>query len=174
MKSIVIEEWKPVVGYEGLYEISNLGRVKSLTKWQGNKHIFSEHIIKPTDNGHGYMIVSLRKEGKRKSHYVHRLVATEFIENYKNYKYVNHIDYDKTNNKVNNLEWCTQKQNIIHSIPRMRHRKSITHTNTGEKYISFRKSKNVYRITINKKEYKTVKTLEEAIKMRDAILKEVV
>lgn len=167
------EIWKDVIGYEGLYQVSNLGRVKSLKKWDVNKKIFvsEENILKPSDNGNGYLIVGLRKERKRKNHYVHRLVAFAFVENVNNDNYVNHIDYDLRNNNANNLEWCTQKENVHHSVNRMRHRKSVTHTNTGERYIYYRKSQNVYRVVVDHHEYPPCGTLEDATKKRDEILK---
>jgi len=87
---------------------------------------------------------------------------------------VNHIDFNRDNNNVNNLEWCTPKQNTYHSRENMKKQKTKTNSNTGEKYITYSKSRNKYRIIINKKEYKATNTLEEAILKRNAILKEVV
>ena len=157
------EEWKDIVGFEGLYKVSTLGRVKSLRK---NK------IMNFTTRS-GYNVLNLRKEGKRYSKQVHRLVAEAFIENPQNKPIVNHKDTNRKNNNVNNLEWCTQKENVLFSAYKMRHRKTISHTNTGEKYIYYRKSNNTYRIVIDGKEYKSRKTLSEAIKVRDTIINEV-
>ena len=101
------EYWKPVVGYEGLYEVSNWGRVKSLK-------FGKEKILKPSKNKktkHGYLQVALWKNGQYKRYYVHRLVAEAFIDNPNNYKEVNHKDENKTNNVVSNLEWCDRKYN---------------------------------------------------------------
>ena len=84
------------------------------------------------------------------------------------------IDFNTKNNKINNLEWCTQKENVEHSICNMKHRKSITHSNTNEKYITYRKKTKRYRLTIDKKEYESFKTLKEAIKKRDEILNETI
>lgn len=166
------ECWKDVKGYEGTYQISNTGRVKSLKKWDVSKrkYIDKETILTPTDNGYGYLVVSLRKKTKRKSHYVHRLVAEAFVSNPKGMPYVNHVDYDKRNNNHSNLEWCNQKDNVLHSAERMKHPKTITHSNTGEKYISKRKDR--FRITIAKKEYGTCSSIEEAVMKRDKIIKE--
>lgn len=173
-----MEVWKDIKNYEGLYQISNCGNVRSLKKWSGNKHlkkwIDEISILKGTDNGKGYLIVGLKKEGIRKNFFIHRLVATYFLENPLNKKVVNHKDFNKHNNNVNNLEWVTQKENVNYSIESMKHKKSVTHSNTNEKYISFRASKAVYRVIIDKKEYGTYKTLEDAIKKRDSILKEVI
>ena len=98
------EYWKPVVGYEGLYEVSNWGRVKSLK-------FGKEKILKPSKNKKGYLHVVLCKENILKNFLVHRLVAEAFIPNPNNYKEVNHKDEDKSNNIVTNLEWCDRKYN---------------------------------------------------------------
>lgn len=164
------EIWKDIAGYEGLYQISNQGRVKSLKRWDVNKKAFvdDESILHPTGNGYGYMIVGLRKETRKTNHYVHRLVADAFVSNPNGHTYVNHLDYNKQNNDASNLEWCSQKENMQHSRDRMKHPKMITHSNTGERYIT--KSGNRYRVTINKKEYRSCRNLEDAIKKRDEIL----
>lgn len=168
------EIWKDIKGYEGLYQVSNKGNVKSLDKLI-NQRIIKGKLLKPTDNGNGYLIIGLIKNGTRKNYYIHRLVAEEFLSNVNNKKYVNHINFDKYDNSVENLEWCSQKENVNWSIKNMCHRKNITHSNTNEKYISYRKSNNSYRVTIDKKEYKSCKSLEEAIILRNNILnKEVV
>ena len=99
-----IEIWKPVVGYEGLYEISNMGRVKSI-KFNKEKILF---LQKDKD---GYLRSGLRKMGKLKKYFVHRLVAEAFIPNPNNLPIVNHKDENKQNNCVENLEWCTVKYN---------------------------------------------------------------
>ena len=109
------EEYKDVIGYEGLYQVSNKGNVKSLerTVWNGRGYYkTTERILKSFDDGHGYLQVILWKGGKSKTCKVHRLVAEAFLENTDNLPEVNHIDEDKTNNNVQNLEWCTRKYNI--------------------------------------------------------------
>lgn len=168
------EIWKDIKGYEGLYQVSNLGRVKSLKKWDVNirEYVDTEYILSPSSNGKGYLIVGLRKGTTRKNHYVHRLVASAFVEKPEGCNYVNHIDFDTQNNIATNLEWCTQKDNIHHSAHRMRHRNSYSRTNTGEMYICYRKGR--YRLTIDRKEYPSFATLEEAVKKRDDLLKEVI
>ena len=112
-----IEFWKPVVGYEGLYEISSFGRVKSLPKYVNASHrgfvgkrLLPEKIMKPS-NCFGYLIVALRKDGKYKKIRVHRLVAQAFIPNPENLPCVNHKDENTLNNKIENLEWCTHEYN---------------------------------------------------------------
>ena len=113
-----MEIWKDIKEYEGLYQVSNLGNVKSIERAVKDatreriQHLKSK-IIKPTDNGKGYQIVSLNRNG-RKNKYVHRLVAEAFLDNPKNKKEVNHKDFNKKNNCVDNLEWVSQKENKIH------------------------------------------------------------
>lgn len=103
------EEWRPIKGYEGLYEVSNMGRVKSL-------HFDKEIIRKQVERTNGYMEVNLSKDGTTNVKVVHRLVAIAFIKNPNNYECVNHKDGNKKNNTVDNLEWCTAKENTHHAI----------------------------------------------------------
>lgn len=110
------EMWKPIQGYEGLYEISNLGRIKSLERCvenNGGKQIIKEKILKthPNQYRNNYCQVSLCKDGIVKKHQVHRLVAQAFIKNPNNLPQINHKDENPTNNEVSNLEWCTAKYN---------------------------------------------------------------
>ena len=115
------ELWKNIVGYEGLYQVSNLGRVKSLEREteylykQGGSHTISEKYIKIFKNKHGYLNCFLYKNGKRKCYLVHRLVANAFIPNHDNLPQINHKDENKENNCVENLEWCTNKYNAEYS-----------------------------------------------------------
>ena len=100
------ETWKPVPDYEGLYQISNTGQVKSLKRKK-------EHILKPVPNkNYGYLQVMLVDTQRHyKLHYVHRLVASVFIENPNGYKFVTHIDGDKENNCTENLRWIEKTVN---------------------------------------------------------------
>ncbi len=100
------EIWKDIKGYEGFYQVSNLGRVRSLPRPQTKGGILKPNIR------NGYEAVILCVEGNIRNISVHRLVAKAFIENPKGYKIVNHIDENKLNNNASNLEWCTQSQNI--------------------------------------------------------------
>jgi len=113
------EIWKPIKGYEGYYEISNRGRVKSLERdiWNGHNYYKSKEIImKPAPNSDGYPQIPLCMNGKSTSIAIHRLVAIAFIPNPNNLPMVNHKDGDKTNNLPYNLEWCTNRDNIIHGF----------------------------------------------------------
>lgn len=112
-----MEEWRDIEGYEGLYQVSNLGNVRSLMMWNGHiyKKRIKSYLLSKTKTTTGYWKVELSKNNKKKSHKVHRLVATAFIENSKNKKIINHKDFNPLNNCVDNLEWVTQKENIDYS-----------------------------------------------------------
>lgn len=98
------EVWKDIEGYEGLYKISDKGRVKSIGYGK-------ERILKPANNGRGYLLVGLCKNNEKKHFLVHRIVAQAFIPNPQNLPQVNHQDENPSNNSVENLEWCTAKYN---------------------------------------------------------------
>lgn len=100
------EKWKPIKNYESLYEVSDLGNIKSLKR---------NVILKVRNDKNGYLVINLCKKGKTKTFKVHRLVAHEFIDNPLNKKEINHKDGNKQNNRVNNLEWCSSKENQIHA-----------------------------------------------------------
>ena len=113
------ERWRPIKGFEGRYEVSSLGRVKSLSRAKhipnGEVRLSTEKILKLGKNPCGYCLAFLYKNNKRKAAQVHRLVANAFIDNPNGLRQVNHIDGDKTNNAVSNLEWCSCKDNIRHA-----------------------------------------------------------
>ena len=127
----IIEEWKPVVGYEGLYEVSNLGRVKSL----GNEYSRKEKILKQRKDKYGYLIINIYKEGKIKTCKVHRLVANAFLENPNNYPCVNHIDENPLNNQVDNLEWCTHQYNSNYGTCIQRRAEKLTNRQDQSKQV---------------------------------------
>lgn len=112
------EIWRNIEGYEGLYQISNFGRVKSLRF--GKEKIMKERTI------NCYFAVNLHKDGKKKSYLVHRLVASAFLPNPNNLPQVNHIDEVKTNNRVDNLEWCSAKYNVNYGFRMQRFIESNT------------------------------------------------
>ena len=102
------EVWKDIEGYEGLYQISNLGNVKSL-RYQGRDEA---KVLTPKCNNMGRLWVELRKHGEARQYLIHRLVAFAFIPNPEDYPQINHIDENPKNNIVDNLEWCTGEYNI--------------------------------------------------------------
>ena len=120
------EEWKTAVYdgiiYEGLYKVSNLGRILSLNYRNTGK----PDLMTPIDNGTGYLKIQLWKNGKPKTCLVHRLVAQTFIPNPENKPEVNHIDEDKTNNRVDNIEWKSPKENSNHGTRNERIAKANT------------------------------------------------
>lgn len=103
------EIWKDIPGYEGFYQASNLGFIKSI-KSKNHK------ILKGCLNETGYHRVAFVLNGKFKTHLTHRLIASTFIKNEQNKPEVNHIDGNKLNNSVENLEWCTRQENIEHAV----------------------------------------------------------
>lgn len=115
-----LEIWKDVKDYEGLYQVSNLGNVKSLDRIVETKnrknYLRKGKVQKKSVNSFGYETVGFTVDSKTKIYRVHRLVALSFIENPENKPQINHIDGNKTNNNVNNLEWCTSSENQIHSV----------------------------------------------------------
>lgn len=137
-----MEIWKDIPNYENLYQVSNQGNVKS---------VCSSKMLKSSPNNCGYYKVELYKNKKSKVFYVHRLVAISFIPNPENKKQVNHIDGNKANNNVSNLEWCTASENQIHAINHnlrerspMIGRKGYMHP-TSKKILQYDKSGNFIR-----------------------------
>lgn len=120
------EIWRDIEGYEGIYQVSNKGRVKSLYKG-------SERILKLHDNGIGYLRAHLTKENTSKHIRVHRLVAQAFIPNPYNLPEINHRDENKKNNCVENLEWCDRRYNVNYGTRNERtSRKILQYSKSGE------------------------------------------
>lgn len=118
------ERWLPVAGYEEVYEVSNLGKVRSIERCVVEKSRYgaqrtvrhASRVLKAGRCKRGYLVVVLCGNGKQTSVAVHRLVAMAFVEKPTGCDVVNHIDNDPTNNCSNNLEWVTQKENVHHAI----------------------------------------------------------
>lgn len=117
-----MEEWRDIKGYEGLYQVSSEGRVKSLDY----NRMGRTQVLKPQIHRRGYLYVYLHQDGKAKKFYIHRLVAQAFLANAENLTEVNHRDEDKTNNAVSNLEWCTAKDNSNHGTRNARMAAALT------------------------------------------------
>lgn len=115
------EIWKDIKGYEGLYQVSNLGNVMSLNY---KNHGYAK-LLTPKCNNAGRLWVELFNNNKKRAFLIHRLVAFAFIENPNNYSQINHIDENPKNNNVENLEWCTQEYNIKYYLERHRGERKI-------------------------------------------------
>lgn len=126
------EIWRDIEGYEGLYQVSNFGRVKSL-------RFGKEKIMKILKYPNGYLKINLYKQKSVKTYQLHRLVANAFIPNPNNYPIINHKDEDKTNNRFDNLEWCSYSYNNTygkHGLRMLRSCKKVQCIETGVKYYS--------------------------------------
>jgi hypothetical protein len=150
-----LPEMKPIIGFENLYSITKDGRVYS--------HIRNK-FLKLKYNSKGYLSVGLYKDKKNYNKRVNRLVAEAYIPNPNGYKQVNHINYKRDDNRVENLEWCDNVYNSCLSVGR---RKEYRIPKTGEKHIT--KQGNFYLVRLYKGGYesKAFKTLEEAVEYRD-------
>lgn len=122
------EVWKDIKGFEGLYQISNFGNVKSLN-WGHRGYAMN---LTPKKQNQGYLFVELIKNKRRKAFLIHRLVAIAFIQNPSNYPFVNHKDENQKNNFVENLEWCTESYNAKYSLSRHPDRKAKMNLARGE------------------------------------------
>jgi hypothetical protein len=117
-----MEQWKPVVGYEGFYEVSNQGRIRSVDRITNSSIRHNDHVVKKGKmlklnlKRGGYLAVDLSKENVKKTKTVHRIVAEAFIPNPEDKYTVNHINGNKSDNRVENLEWATSSENSIHAV----------------------------------------------------------
>lgn len=160
------EIWKDIQDYDGYYQVSNFGRVKSLSRYIFNGmsyYLKKERILKPTIRNDGYLVVGLYIENISKLFLVHRLVADAFVKNLFNKEKVIHIDFIKNNNNSNNLDWTNSLESVCHQ---MSNKKSSSKF-TG---VSFRKARNkwISIIIINGKHIQlgSFKTQEEAYQAR--------
>lgn len=112
----LFDTWKDVEGYEGLYQVSNTGLIRSLDRFDNTNKYLKGRTLRPGKKETGYLLVVLCKEGHRAIRTVHRLVAAAFIPNPNNLPQVNHIDGVKTNNLASNLEWVTKSENAKHAV----------------------------------------------------------
>lgn len=149
-----MEVWKDIKGYEGLYQVSNLGRVKSLKTYVGYSK--KEKILKPQIDYLGYVHVNLYKNGKLKSCKIHRLVAEAFIPNPNCLQQVGHNDDNKENNCASNLYWTTSLENNTHNERHIKSGKKISETVKGKPRPHL--YKNVYCVELDK----TFESIKEA------------
>ena len=144
-----MEHWKAISGYDGLYEVSDMGRVKSLNY----NHTHKEKILRPVKGRKGYLQVSLYKDGQIKNWKVHRLVAEAFIPNPQCMETINHLDEVKTNNSASNLEWMSIKDNNNYGTHNKRVAESLSKQvkmfdkSTGELLASFPSTMEAKRVT---------------------------
>lgn len=155
----IIELWRPIEDYEGIYEISNKGRVRSCAvsnRWKNSKNLV---LLKPRVNKYGYVSISLYKNGKGRTFNIHRLVAKAFIMNPINLPIVNHRDENRTNNSVHNLEWCTYKYNNEYND---RKKRAVAHTDYSKR--PKKKGKPILQYTLDGKllnRWESAKDVEE-------------
>lgn len=153
------EIWKAIKDYEGIYEVSSFGRVKSLDRMIQHPHRLyhqKERILKANVDGGGYLSVGLHKDGTMKRVHVHRLVAMAFVPNVNNKSEVNHIDENKLNNTSSNLEWVSRIENENYGTKRKR-----CVDNTNYKIIASKNSKKVVQFDLNHNAIKVWNSLAE-------------
>lgn len=149
------EEWRDIFEYEGVYMVSNFGRVKSLEKYikhpNGGQSLRKEMLLKQPVSKQGYCHLELTSAGRRKNYYVHRIVAAMFLENKENKPEVNHKDCNKINNFYLNLEWATSKENSVHANKNGRNKKRFGEQNNffGKRGILNARSKKAVQLFSN-------------------------
>lgn len=163
-----MEIWKNVVGFEEQYEISNLGNLRSKERfvkhWRGGERKYKSNFKNIRLNDKGYFRCNLKNEGKRYDFTIHRLVALAFIPNEENKPQINHKNGIKTDNRVENLEWCNQSENVTHAVKNRLIKTKLTDEQAKEIFnsqLSNRKLAKIYNVTHgiiwrikNKKAYK--------------------
>jgi hypothetical protein len=159
------EIWKPIEGYNEMYEISNFGNLRSFWNNRHNR-LETPVMLSQTKTKKGHHYYDFSREAVKKKMYIHRLVATAFLEKPEGYDIVDHIDRNPSNNRVDNLRWCNLSINSRNS-------KLSTRNTSGEKNISWSVYHQAWQIQIvveGKRYNKRQKTLEDAVKLRDQIL----
>lgn len=157
-----MEEFRTIAGYEGLYSVSNLGNVRN---------DLTGRILKPSLNSRDYKRVRLCKNAKTKNYFIHRLVAFAFIPNPDNLPVVNHLDEDRTNNRVDNLEWCTTKYNVNYGTARQRHSETCRIKREKREAIKAEKKRKKKELqAIISKEKKAIRAKRYYLKHREEIL----
>ena len=153
------EVWKDIPNYEGLYQVSNMGNVKSISHYtrnnaNGGLRLTKGRVLAKYKMPNGYLQIQLSKNEIREKKYVHRLVAELFLTNSDNLSDVNHIDGNKENNSVENLEWCSHKENQIHMVKNGLTKKaqSVICIETGKAYSSLSEAER--ETTISRKSIK--------------------
>ena len=152
------ERWRSIKGYEGIYEVSDYGRIRSIDRFveievRGRKikKKYKSKIIKPSTINSGYQVVWLSKHGEVSPFSVHRIVAIAYIENPNDYEDVNHKNGNKKDNRVENLEWCTRRENIQHCYHVLGRKPpvvtSVRCVETGEKYASIKDAARATNLT---------------------------
>ncbi len=139
------ETWLKIKGFEEVYEVSSFGRVRSIPRTiaysDGRVFNLGYKVRNLVKTSQGYLTVGLGAQNKHKSYRVHRLVALAFIKNPDNLPHVNHIDFDKSNNRVNNLEWISRENNNRHAKPRFHTRDRLSHQEVVDIFTSYHKEK---------------------------------
>ena len=141
------EKWIQLKKFNNFYSVSNLGRVKSHYREIHNGIVIEEKILKPIVASNGYHIINLTYP-KRKQYLIHRLVCEAFL--WESKLTVNHKDFNKVNNTLNNLEYCTQKENILHSIIGNKNGQILLDSNYGIFYNTYQEASNALTIKISK------------------------
>lgn len=165
------EIWKDIKGYEGYYQISNRGRVKSLarkTKYQNTTRELKEKIKSTFISTNGYERVELSKDNSNKKYNIHRLVAEAFITKIEGKEFVNHINGIKTDNGVENLEWCSQSENELHAYRTGLAKNSEKQRNAVSKYAKENRVKPIIQLGIDGsfiKEWKSAIEASEKLKI---------
>ena len=156
-----IEIWKDIKGYEGMYQVSTQGNLKSLDRIVNHpksiKLTLKGGVIKSSVNGSGYKIVQLNKNGKGVIYLVHRLVSGAYLNNPDNKPQVNHIDGNKANNLLENLEWVTRSENMIHAYENNLNHKGENHYKSKLSKTRVSAIKRLLRINPNVNKYSLAK-----------------